>query len=153
MSRILMLLLPPTHRICHQGRPKGEPRSSDGQVRFGNAAENDPNRTSLKRGPLHIGFRRKSHQIGYKGVEFQLSKINQWPLRRRAVFVTATAFVGTVIGFASSGDYARLSPNILVAIPTCMFAIANLMFLESRPSNDDPVGSRSTKIKSMGRVI
>jgi hypothetical protein len=138
MSRILMLLLPSTERICHQSRPKGEPRS---------------NRTSLKRGPLLIAFRRKSHQIGSKGVEFQLSKMNQWLLSRRAVFVNAMALVGTVIGFASSGHNAMLSPNILVAVPTCMFAIANLMFLESRSSNDDPLGSRSTKIKSMGRVI
>jgi hypothetical protein len=82
-----------------------------------------------------------------------LSKMNQWLLSRRAVFVNAMALVGTVIGFASSGDNAMLSPNILVAVPTCMFAIANLMFLESRSSNDDPLGSRSTKIKSMGRVI
>jgi hypothetical protein len=70
----------------------------------------------------------------------QLGKMNKWPLWGRIVFVNTIAFVGAVIGFASSGDYARLSPSIVVPICTFLFALANLMFLEVVPR----MGTRSS---------
>jgi len=63
-----------------------------------------------------------------------MSDWNQGPLWKRAALINAVALLGIVIGFASLGVSAKLSPTIMVALATPVLALVNLTLLATRDS-------------------